>query len=162
MATTFFICRHCRRRYRKNPRLKIPQRYCNAKACQQARKNKWEREKLEKDPVYKAKRRADKKEWYNKHPGDKYQSAYRETHPLYREKNRAKQGSRNQKRILSRPAGKIVKTDALTRESLTRQGLYILLPCENPDAKKIVKTDALIVQMLGISEIADSFLQDSS
>jgi len=161
MSNTF-ICRHCRLRQRKNPRLKGPQHYCNAKACQQARKNKWEREKLQKDPVYRAKRLEDKKRWYNKHPGDKYQSAYRETHPLYCETNLAKQGSRNQKRILSHPAEKIVKTDTLTRESLTRQGLYILLPCKNPDAKKIVKTDALIVQMLGVSEIAGDFLQDSS
>jgi len=161
MSNTF-ICRHCRIRHRKNPRLKGLQQYCNAKACQQARKNKWEREKLKKDPVYKAKRRESKKRWYTHHPGDRYQSAYRKTHPLYCENNRAKQGPRNQERILSCPAGKIVKTDALIQENLSRQGLYILFPCKNPGAKKIVKTDALIVQMLGGAEIAGDFLQDSS
>ena len=157
-----FICHHCQQRHRKNPRLKIPQRYCNAKACQQARKNEWEREKIQKDPVYKAKRRKDKKKWYLKQPGYKYQSAYRETHQLYCEGNRIKQAGRKQKsKLLPQPA-KIVKTDPLTRESITPEGLYILLPYKNTDAKKIVKTDALIVQMIGSSEIADNFLQNSS
>ena len=159
MSTTF-ICHHCHGRHRKNPRLKTPQRYCSAKACQQARKNKWEREKLEKDPAYKAKRRKDKKKWYSQQPGDKYQSGYRETHALYCEENRVRQATRNSKSRLSPQPAKIVKTDTLTRESLTPEGLYILLPYENTDAKKIVKTDALIVQMLVSSEIAGYFLQD--
>lgn len=161
MSATF-ICHHCHGRHRKNPRLKTPQRYCSAKACQQARKNKWEREKLHNDPAYKAKRRERKKRWYTQFPGDKYQSAYRKRHPDYCKVNRVKQGPRNQKsKLLPQPA-KIVKTDTLTRQSLTPERLYILLPYENTEAKKIVKTDALIVQMLGGAEIAGDFLQDSS
>jgi hypothetical protein len=57
-----FICCHCRRR--KNVRLKRPQRYCGSKVCQQARKNKWNRDKNRSDSTYRLKRSSSKKAWY--------------------------------------------------------------------------------------------------
>lgn len=156
-----FTCLHCHIRYKRNPRLKTPQKYCNSKSCQQARKNRWEQEKLKNDATYKAKRKAAKQKWYSTYPADQYQSTYRATHPAYCKSNREKQYKRNAKgrekaiahqaglaeantrdTVLSSglPAnesgqtGKIVKTDALRPESVDTQGFYLLLPYEKPDA----------------------------
>ena len=145
-----------------NIRLKSKQRYCGSRACQQARRNLWEREKLRKDSNYKFKRQADKKKWYSNYPGDKYQSSYRTTHIEYSKTNHEKQSIRNQRRKEMLSLGKIVKTDALTSESITRQGLYVLLPYKKTDQKKIVKTDALIVQMLSGCGLEGFFKENSS
>jgi len=40
-------CKHCRRIFKPNPRLK-KQLYCNRKACQRARKTKWQKQKMTK------------------------------------------------------------------------------------------------------------------
>ncbi|MFZ2147086.1 MAG: hypothetical protein WAV28_07690 [Sedimentisphaerales bacterium] len=158
-----FVCKHCGRRYKKNPRLKTPQNYCSSKPCQQARKNTWEREKLKKDPVYKAKRKADKKKWYLRYPGNRYHSVYRATHPLYCDCNRKKQRERNQRRPYYKWGEKIVKTDALSLESIDTRGLYVLIPYQKVQGRgKIVKTDALVVQMVAGRGIGSDLLQNSS
>jgi hypothetical protein len=161
--TETFICAHCQRKSLKNPRLKVPQRYCGLKECQQARKNSWERNQLKKDAGYKNHRKAVKRRWYQCRPGDRYQSAYRETHPDYCEANRAGQRERNQKRRKKSPSSeKIVKTDALPAKTTVGQGLYVLLPYDHTDAKKIVNTDALIVQMIASTGITGGFFPQSS
>lgn len=161
-----FKCHHCHNWHKKNPRLKGVQKYCGSRECQQERKNSWEREKLKNDSTYKSKRQADKKMWYLKYPGDKYQSEYRKSHPDYCKDNRKKQVSRNEKRKITTTAQKIVKTDALTSKSVVAQELYVLVPYKNAaektDAKMIVKTDALIVQIVAASGLGNNFLQDSS
>ena len=161
-----FKCLHCQQWFTKNPRLKGTQWYCGSKECQQARKNTWEQEELKKDPTYKSKRQAAKRKWYYSNSGDKYQSEYRKTHPEYCKENRGKQILRNQKRQILSIAPKIVKTDTLPLESAVTQDLYILVPykkvSEKTDTKKIVKTDALIVQMVAAQHIAGDFLSDSS
>ncbi|MGD9558046.1 MAG: hypothetical protein AB7V25_13565, partial [Mangrovibacterium sp.] len=40
------------------------QHYCGRAACQQVRKDKWERERSRSDPAYLAKRKLAKKNWY--------------------------------------------------------------------------------------------------
>ncbi len=160
-----FKCHCCHRLHKRNFRNKGIQKYCGLPECQQARKNKWEREKLQNDPAYKAKRQEDKKKWRKKYPADKYQKEYRETHPGYCKENRRKQVLRNRKRQTP-PPQKIVKTDALNPESVTTQELYVLLPYEKPsnktDTKKIVKTDALIVQIVSAPVIEDVFSPNTS
>ena len=157
-----FICIHCHRRFKKNPRLKSGQKYCGSKPCQQSRKNRWEHEKLSKDSEYRDRRRESKKQWYTHYPGDQYQSVYRQSHPNYVEGNRKKQQKRNGPLAIASGPAKIVKTDTLTSESVVRRGLYVLLPYKKTDAGKIVKTDALIVQLLASGGIEDNFLVDSS
>jgi len=158
-----FVFKHYGRRYKKDPRLKGAQSYCRSKSCQQSRKNRWEREKLRKDSGYKAKRRADKKQWYSEYPGDRYQLEYRATHPMYCESNREKQRERNQKRADNKGGEKIVKTDALSLESVDTRGLYVLIPYQKVHERgKIVKTDALVVQMVRRQGIGNVLLQDSS
>jgi len=130
-------CKHCRKWIKRNPRNK-DQHYCSSAPCQQSRKNKWEKEKLKKDPSYKEKRKTQKATWRKHHKTDGYQVKYRAGHPSYRESNRNSQSMRNTRTI------KIVKTDTIISELLERQGLYKGYVDKKPQAEKIVKTDALI------------------
>jgi hypothetical protein len=148
-----FICCHCRRRHRKNVRLKGPQRYCGSKVCQQARKNKWDRDKNRSDSTYRLKRSSSKKAWYKNYPGDHYQSSYRATHPDYVSGNREKQRLRSSKAPQKTGEEKIVKTDALFSESLIISGFYALIPYEKMYSEKIVKTDALIVELRSSNQV---------
>jgi hypothetical protein len=124
--------------------------YCGQKLCQQYRKNRWEKDRLKKDPSYRQRRNLQKSEWRKKHPAYQYQKDYREKHPYYVEINREKQRVRNihaQKAVLEVMKSNIVKMDASTTESLIRGGLYEILPCKMSPGKNIVKTDALIVEL---------------
>ena len=129
---TTFICCHCGCRCKKNVRLKSHQRYCGSKVCQQARQNKWEREKLKNDPAYRLKRSSSKKESYKNHSGHLYQSSYRANHPDYVSDNREKQRLRASKVSKKPLEEKIVKTDALIVELLSSQVLQTILPARSP------------------------------
>jgi hypothetical protein len=142
-----FICCHCGRRCRKNVRLKGHQHYCGSKACQQARRNQWDRDRIKRDNAYRLKRYTSKKAWYGKYPGDRYQSSYRASHPEYVSDNRAKQRLRASKDTGTVAKEQIVKTDALSSESIVSQGFYMLIPCKKTRLEKIVKTDALIFEL---------------
>jgi len=146
----YFYCRHCGKRTRKNPRIKNNQGYCGSHSCQQARKNLWEREMLENNPVYHDQRKSQKAHWRRHRPGHQYQRDYRQTHPCYAETNRKKQLLRNKKASKSAFESRIqmiVKTDALIAESLVGRRLYEILPYKTCPGKKIVKTHALIVEI---------------
>ena len=148
MAAYFYCC-CCKQRKEKNPRIKSGQSYCGLRACQQARKNKHERERLKNDPVYFAKRRAQKATWQNKQQGF-YHKIYRANHPDYTLENLILQKTRYQS-AKTRPSlgdmGKIVKTDGLTSVMPITAGLYEIRPYKTHPGKKIVKTDALIVAL---------------
>jgi len=155
MASYFYCC-HCGTRTRSNPRLKVRQKYCGSKECQQSRKNKWERERLREDPLYCEQRNLQKSQWRKKRPSYQYQSSYREGHPDYVESNRKKQQIRNKtikKPNTEDPVPNIVKTDALTSAPLIRCGIYELLPYKTGPCENIVKTDALIVELRSRSDI---------
>ncbi len=145
----YFYCCHCKQRKKRNPRLKLGQRYCGSRSCQQARKNKHERERLKNDPGYYAKRKAQKASWRSKQRGV-YQKTYRANHPDYTLGNLILQKTRSQ-RAKTCPVPsvepKIVKTDALTSVKLIKSGLYEIRPYKTHPGKKIVKTDALIVAL---------------
>jgi len=143
-----FICYHCGHRCRKNVRLKGHQHYCGSKACQQARRNKWDRDRIKRDNAYRLKRYSSKKAWYVNYPGDRYQSSYRATHPDYVSGNREKQRLRTSKATGTVAKEQIVKTDALSFEGIVSQGFYMLIPCGKTRPEKIVKTDALIIELL--------------
>lgn len=155
------ICNHCQGVFTKNPRLKGEQHYCGSTACQQGRKNQWEKAKLENDAGYRAKRAAAKKKSYSKRGGDKYQSAWRKTHPGYCHDNREKQVLRKKNRKPPAIAPKIVNTDALFPKGLVLQGIYALLPCGDTDAKKIVNTDALFVQLYAVPGLGGNLMSNS-
>jgi len=152
-------CCHCQKSFQPDCRQKDKQRYCSKKACQQARKNKSERNRLQNDPAYKEKRCQQKKEWYKKAPGDRYQAHYRSTHPEYCATNREQQRERNRKHR----SAKIVKTDAIGEKSDSGHSLRLIFPTDQQHWPKIVKTDALIVRIMAPDGIAEGvFIQDSS
>lgn len=138
MATTY-ICRHCKERYIKNTRLKKGQRYCGSNACQQERKNKWERERSRSDKSYRTRRQASKSNWYNTHQGYIYQRDYRSSHPEYVISNRQKQHFRNHKPTESAIPCQIVKTDALISNLLANSDFHVILPVKNASVKKDCK-----------------------
>jgi len=151
----YFYCCHCDKLTQSNPRLKDRQKYCGAKECQQSRKNKWERDKLHDDETYRERRTFQKSQWREKRPSHRYQSSYREGHPDYVDSNRQKQQIRNnyvKKSNTEDSAQNIVKTDTLTSAPLIRCGLYELLPYNTGPGQKIVKTDALIVELRSCSD----------
>jgi hypothetical protein len=156
-----FQCKHCRKRTKKNPRIKEGQHYCGSEACQQARKNAWEREKINRDGLYRTRLRASKKQWRKQPRGYLYQRKYRVTHPDYVQSNRGKQLKRNQKRKILLTGEQIVKTDALRSEKPIPSGLYTLIPYRTDTFGKIVKTDALIVQLSGIQKNTAQLYSDS-
>jgi len=146
----YFYCLHCGKKKRKNLRLKIKQSYCGSRACQQARKNKWEREKKKKDPVFRERRKAQKRHWREMRPDDVYQRNYRKKHPDYEKTNRIKQRKRNIKSTMLHAKGsstKIVKTDSLSPITPVYTGIYALYPYQKDLQENIVKTDALIVEL---------------
>lgn len=74
---------------------------------------------------------------------------YRKTHPGYAKQNRIQQKQRNQKRQKTNKAemsGKIVKSDAFKPE-VEKTDIYLMKILTPNVAEKIVKSDALIVQI---------------
>ncbi len=156
-------CAHCGRRVTKNPRIKGIQRYCGSKECQQVRKNNWERNSLKKVSGYRSVRKSSKEKWRNAQPGYIYQRCYRESHGEYVLKNRLQQRERYRRKLSKNNlTTTIVKTDALTSISLISGGLYALIPCKSSVFEKIVKTDALIVQLKDIQSYTGSVSVNST
>jgi len=143
----------------RNPRIKSGQRYCRLPGCQGARKNAWRLDKNQKDEGYRKKRSASNKRWRKHHFAHTYQQKYREMHPEYVVTNREKQKKRNEKRKNLQGSAKIVKSDALSAERLINPGLYALSPYTENSEGKIVKSDALMVQLSLIQYDATFFVQ---
>ena len=145
-----FICNNCHEEQDTNCRLKDgSQQYCGAAKCQRARKAAWQREKMHNDAKYRAKQIEYLKQWRKHRPLDQYQKQYRQRHPDYVEQNRQQQRLRNnqRQRIAAWPAEpQIVKMDALPIP-LIISGTYQLTPLTSDGLTKIVKMDALIVQL---------------
>jgi len=154
-----FICHHCHQKKLCNPRLKGQQRYCGEPACQRARKRVWQAEKMTSDESYRQRQKACLKEWRKKRPLHEYQRQYRQEHPEYVAKNRSRQSLRNRKRSEMREAAdpqKIVKMDALEIPSI-KTGIYLLCPYDMDGSEKIVKMDALLVELNVFSKDRVSF-----
>jgi len=79
----------------RNPRARN-QRYCGARPCQQARKNKWQRNKQQADSDHRINKEESQRAWRQQNPG--YWKLYRERNPEYCERNRQLQRKRDLKR----------------------------------------------------------------
>lgn len=157
-----FTCQHCGKVLPRNPRVKNRQKYCSGKACQQARKQKWDKIRYNSDRTYKHKRLSSQKSWRKKYPSHAYQRGYRERHPEYENRNRELQRNRNEKRKKSHHEGigdMIVNTDALFTQT-GFEGTYALMQVTKEG--KIVNTDALMVRMQVLSEQARIFASKQS
>lgn len=88
-------CEHCGKKF--IPLSNIPgQRYCSCHQCQNARRQKWRKQKLAIDQDYKSNQADAQRRWCEKNKG--YWGRYRASHPEYVERNRQLQRVRNQRR----------------------------------------------------------------
>jgi len=146
MRPVTFRCACCRRICPRNTRVKN-QRYCGSKRCQQARKTKWEREKLQADPYYRINKKECQERWKQNNPD--YWQRYRQTHPEYRERNRRMQLRRDQCAGTGNESGSdhLVKMDTLdVFLNDTTESYFICSARSN-----LVKMDALKVKIIPIS-----------
>lgn len=127
-------CKNCRRVIQKPNPIIENQDYCRRKACQRARKRKWQRHKMATDDDYRQNQKGCRDQWLQNNP-DYYQN-YRETHPDYTDRNREMQKKRDAKRRLSN----LAKMDALTQINSENTESYFIFSA-NDD---LANMDALI------------------
>lgn len=146
MQIITFRCVCCRRIRHRNPRVKN-QRYCGDKRCQQARKSKWEKEKLQTDPDYRINKKECQERWKQKNPD--YWKQYRQTHPEYRRRNRRMQLRRDQCTCIGNRSdkGHLVKMDTLDDFLNDTTESYLICPAKS----NLAKMDALKVKIIPIS-----------
>ncbi len=139
-----FRCTCCRRIRRRNPRVK-KQWYCGDKRCQRARKSKWQRERQQTDPDYRANKQESQQAWKEKNPG--YWKQYRRRRPEYCKRNRKDQRIRDQNRRINVSSDHLVKMDTLDLFLNDTTASYFICPAESG----LVKMDALAVKIIPIS-----------
>jgi hypothetical protein len=139
-----FRCACCRRILPRNSRVK-KQGYCGAGACQQARKNKWQREKQQTDPDYLANKRESQQGWQKRNPT--YWQQYRSKNKDACERNRRMQQERDGKRRQATKDGNLAKKDALDGIFNDTTMTYFIYASEDNLAKK----DALSVKIIPIT-----------
>jgi hypothetical protein len=140
-----FICRQCQCHCQRNPRIKN-QKYCSSATCQNARKRLHDKTSLS-QPRGRALKKIRNQKWRDKRPAHEYQKDYRIAHPEYVKHNRELQRDRKKKHQ-THVVPKIVKTDALSGYSLSDVAFVAFKVKKG----KIVKTDALLLQMQTIIE----------
>lgn len=134
-------CAHCSNEFRRH-RAVPNHRYCAARACQNARRNQWLKQKLSADQAYRENKTDAQKDWVGRNGS--YWKTYREQHGAYAEQNRIKQRERNRRRRSLAKAARIAKKDELRGESTIISGRYHLTPVWGGG---IAKKDALIVEI---------------
>lgn len=129
------------------PLCNVPdQQYCSCKRCQNARRQRWRKQKLSNDPDYKANQEASQRRWCKKNPD--YWRRYRASHPKYNQRNRELQRFRNQKRRVDASA-QIAKRYTYKDQIGVKSGVYKLVPI---DGSPIAKRYALIAKLDVISD----------
>ena len=115
MKTQKHRCRHCGCLFKPCRKVK-KHRYCGKKACQLARKRKWQRARLQSDPIYRDDQQSAKRDWQANNPD--YWKRYRQKNKRYTERNRHQQRLRNARlRNLAgngSPVQSVAKMDALS------------------------------------------------
>ena len=142
-------CEHCGKKF--TPLSHIPgQRYCSRVQCQNARRQKWRKQKLAIDKDYKANQKDAQGRWCEKNPD--YWKQYRATHPEYVQRNRQLQRVRNQRRKATIDASDtsnlIAKRYALPSKNSFLSGYYRLVPV---GSGLIAKRYALLVKIDAIT-----------
>lgn len=127
-------CRCCGKTFR--PRPQVPnQQYCSERACQNARKRAWQKDKRDRDPDYRENQRSAQRRWAARNPD--YWRRWREGHPAYQERNRQQQAERNARRRVQADTSErrssgvvdaIAKSAVWTAETVLAPGTYRVVP----------------------------------
>ena len=140
-----FRCACCRRILPRNPKVN-DQEYCGVKACQRARKSKWQREKQQIDPDYRANRRESQRAWQKKNPS--YWRRYRHKNPDYDERNRELQRERDRaKRPKTGADENLAKMDTLARILNDTSTTYLI----SANQGTLAKMDTLSVKIIPVT-----------
>lgn len=138
-------CKNCRRLFEISPQ-RPDQKYCKRKICQRARKNAWQKEKMQTDDDYRQNQKDARERWCKKNPD--YYKNYRKKNPEYTEKNRLAQAERNRKkRSVSNHTtiyDEIAKMDVSSNQTSIKSGRYTIISADNPE---FAKMDVIIVDM---------------
>lgn len=133
-------CAHCSCLFFPNPRVKN-QRYCSNNDCQRARKRRWQREKLVRDPDYRQNQRDCNEQWRSQNLD--YWKNYRLRNPKYTSRNRELQKLRDNRHSKT----DLAKMDASQPLSIVESGTYYLVP----ELADLAKMDASPVKVHLIS-----------
>jgi hypothetical protein len=149
MTRKMFRCACCGRHLLSDPRVKN-QRYCGRKKCQQARKNKWQRQKLLTDSDYRANKIESQQQWRQKNKS--YSKQYRLKNLFYVERNRKLQKRRDFLRNNipvdhSNQTSDLAKKDELSPFFDDNSMKYFICPASTNLAEK----DALIVKIVPVT-----------
>lgn len=151
-----FRCRHCGKL--RVVRVK-GQRYCGEDECQQARRNRWRREKLHADPDYRMNQRESTEAWFEAQGGAAvYHRAYRDRRklkvkggqkiPCTRQgemQRAAADGGIESGNLLNDACGVVsAKRDASLRDMPIKTGRYVLF-------SELAKRDGYLVEIRLIS-----------
>jgi len=151
--STYFTCRCCKLKKKTNRRLKKPQKYCGQRVCQQARKREWDQQKRKTSEDYRHRRKLSQQRWRKTRPGDAYQKTYRQAHICYEQDNRRRQKIRNH--AFRRGKFELFSVLGQSNTGDGESALFRIEPYQTPRDKKIVKTDALIVELTVHQGIGD-------
>lgn len=132
-------CKACRQPFRPRPQ-NPEQCFCSAAACQRERRRRWQAAKRQNDPDYRDNQKRAQKAWVERHPD--YWRTYREQHPAYVARNRARQRERAPGR------SEVAKMDASKAEIHLRSGTYRLSPVIDAS---LAKMDAWMVEITVLS-----------
>jgi hypothetical protein len=135
----FRQCKACRQPFRRCPQ-NPDQCFCSADACQRERRRRWQAAKRQSDPDYRENQKCAQKAWAERHPD--YWRTYREQHPEYVARNRARQRER-----APAPAS-VAKMDASKAGISLPSGTYRLSPVADAS---FAKMDAWMVEITVIS-----------
>lgn len=130
-----FHCLHCKRSFqvKRNPN----QQYCGDKRCQAIRKRRWRRDKRETDPAYRENQQYSQQHWLSRRTD--YWRDYRDSHSIYRERNR-EQSKKRQRLRRQRLQMEFAKSDALTQEKSVKSGCYYLVMVNEENASMFAKS----------------------
>lgn len=135
-------CKNCQRWLDLNPHVKNHE-YCNRKACQRARKRRWQQEKMSTDPDYRKNQKEAQINWREANPD--YWRNYRHQHEKYRDRNRALQRKRDENQRVRH----LAKMDTSKDKTLIIQGGYFYFW---PASMDLAKMDASAQKVLLIPE----------
>lgn len=114
------------------------QEYCSKPECQKARKARWQREKLQKDPDYRESQRLSNQKWLANNPD--YFRKYRDANPEKAMRNRLLQRVRNRKNLSGEHPCNfrlIAKMDAGKASSFRSEcGFWLVPTIAKMDARK--------------------------
>jgi hypothetical protein len=144
------VCCYCNGLFEiyRNP----TQTYCAKRACQNARKQRWRRQKLQIDASYQENKKASQSRWSTKNPT--YWQEYRERHPAYTSRNRQQQRVRQQRK---RRLAVGLAQEVAIKKTIHRSEYYQLVPVALGDnaslfaTRPLAKSDALIVKISLVS-----------